>query len=404
VSAEAPVIRLVDAGKRYVKYEDHPTLLNSVLHFGARRSRPRLWALRHCDLEIGHGECVGVMGPNGSGKSTLLQMMAGVTAPTEGSVHVGGHVAPLVQVGVGFHPELTGRENIYVNGTILGLSRPRIDALFDSIVDFSELADFIDTPVKFYSSGMYVRLGFSIAVASSPDVLLVDEVLAVGDIAFQAKCFERMEEIREQGKTMVFVSHSVHLIRQLCARSIIVHSGRVFFDGKTDDAISMYYEWVGKRFVVEDGSAEVVTDDAPVTVEIDMLDTSGRPTRHITSGETAVVRMEARMRRPVDAPSLAIQVSSASGVKIYQELFTDRVGPRHEEERLSCEFRVALPLTTGSYSVDACILEGGIGQVVAWSRPLSFHVSGRDHVTGAADLSASVDVVSPPESDGYRSR
>src|SRR5438105_3898304 len=180
-------------------------LVTAALQFRNRTRRSRLWAVRHVDLDVAPGECVGVIGRNGSGKSTLLQMIAGVTAPTEGSVAVHGRVAPLISVGVGFHPELTGRENVFVNGAILGMSRSTIEQRLDDIVEFSEIAAFIDTPVKFYSSGMAVRLGFSVAIYAHPEVLLVDEVLAVGDLSFQLKSYERMMEIRQSGTTILVV-------------------------------------------------------------------------------------------------------------------------------------------------------------------------------------------------------
>ena len=212
-----PAVRLSGVSKRYVKFDDVP-LLVTRLRFRAKNKRTHLWALRDVDLEVGPGETVGVIGRNGFGKSTMLRILAGVTAPTTGVVSVAGRVAPLISVGVGFHPELTGRENVYVNGTILGMSRKDIDRRFDDIVEFSEVGDFIDTPVKFYSSGMFVRLGFSVAVASSPDVLLLDEVLAVGDFAFQQKCFERIGEIQKQGTIVLMVSHNIDAVRRLCSR------------------------------------------------------------------------------------------------------------------------------------------------------------------------------------------
>ncbi|MGH9084268.1 MAG: ABC transporter ATP-binding protein, partial [Acidimicrobiales bacterium] len=213
-----PVIELRGAGKQYTKYEDAPMLLNRILSYRPGQTRrSKLWAIRGVDLQVEAGETVGVIGRNGSGKSTMLRMLAGVTAPSEGMVAARGRVAPLIAVGVGFHPELTGRENIYVNGTILGLARAEIERKLDDILSFAEIDDFIDTPVKFYSSGMFVRLGFAVAVAARPDILLIDEVLAVGDYAFQAKCYERMDEMRAEGATVLVVSHNLNVVRNLCA-------------------------------------------------------------------------------------------------------------------------------------------------------------------------------------------
>ncbi|HVT77699.1 MAG TPA: ABC transporter ATP-binding protein, partial [Acidimicrobiales bacterium] len=241
-----PLISLADAGKRYTKFEDAPMLV-SALRFRARTTRSHLWAVRHVDLDVAPGECVGVIGRNGSGKSTLLQMLAGVTAPSEGRVSVRGKVAPLISVGVGFHPELTGRENVYVNAAILGLSRAEVDARLDDIIDFADVTGFVDTPVKFYSSGMFVRLGFAVAINVNPQVLLIDEVLAVGDLAFQMKCFDKMAEIRDSGATVVVVSHNLNAVRRMCDHTMVLHNGAQRFYGATADAISLYHQLLGEE-------------------------------------------------------------------------------------------------------------------------------------------------------------
>jgi ABC-2 type transport system ATP-binding protein len=185
------------------------------------------WALKEIDLDVNRGETVGFVGPNGSGKSTILKIIAGVMYPTKGGVRVQGSIAPLIELGAGFHPELSGRENVYLNGTILGLTREEIDDSFDSILDFSELHDFIDTPIKHYSSGMQMRLGFSVAVHTDPDVLLVDEILAVGDKDFQKKCIKRMRENQNEGKTIIYVSHNLNSVLDFCSKAVYLHSGRI---------------------------------------------------------------------------------------------------------------------------------------------------------------------------------
>lgn len=200
------------------------------------------YALRDVTFRIGRGETVGIIGRNGSGKSTALKLMAGVMAPTEGEVRVRGRVSPLIELGAGFHPDLTGRENIHLNGSILGMSGREIDEQFDSIVDFAELREFIDTPVKRYSSGMYVRLGFSVAVHSNPQVLLVDEVLSVGDAFFQEKSLAKMHEFKAKGVTIVVVSHSMELIASFCHRVIWMEHGRVVADGRAAEVAGRYRE------------------------------------------------------------------------------------------------------------------------------------------------------------------
>jgi lipopolysaccharide transport system ATP-binding protein len=214
-----------------------------------------LWALKDVDLEVRHGEALGVIGRNGAGKSTLLKVLSRITEPTEGRVEMRGRVVSLLEVGTGFHTELTGRENILLNGAILGMSRAEIRARFDEIVEFSEIGRFLDTPVKRYSSGMYVRLAFAVAAHLDPDVLIIDEVLAVGDLAFQRKCLGRMQDVAGRGRTVLFVSHNLAAIKSMCSRAVLLEGGRVVADGSPNDVIGEYVsageegrltrEWVG---------------------------------------------------------------------------------------------------------------------------------------------------------------
>jgi lipopolysaccharide transport system ATP-binding protein len=198
------------------------------------------WALRNASFEIKRGEVVGIIGRNGAGKSTLLKILSRITEPTEGRVTIAGRVASLLEIGTGFHPELTGRENVYLNGAILGMSRMEIERKFDQIVAFAEVEPFIDTPVKRYSSGMYVRLAFAIAAHLEPQVLIVDEVLAVGDIGFQNKCLGKMEEVAGGGRTVLLVSHNTHAVRALCSSAIVLDGGKVMYHGQTEKAIRVY--------------------------------------------------------------------------------------------------------------------------------------------------------------------
>jgi len=208
--------------------------------FRGRAFSEPFYALRDVTFHISRGETVGIVGRNGSGKTTALKLIAGVMAPTAGEVRVRGRVSPLIELGAGFHPDLTGRENVHLNGSILGMSSREIDEQFDSIVDFAELREFIDTPVKRYSSGMYVRLGFSVAVHSNPQILLVDEVLSVGDAFFQEKSLAKMHEFKARGVTIVVVSHSVELVTQFCDRAIWLDHGRVMADGPAAEVAQRY--------------------------------------------------------------------------------------------------------------------------------------------------------------------
>lgn len=200
------------------------------------------WALKNVSFNVNKGDRIGIIGHNGAGKSTLLKVFSRITAPTEGSIEIKGRVSSLLEVGTGFHPELTGRENIYLNGAILGMTRTEINRKFNDIVEFSEIGQFLDTPVKRYSSGMYVRLAFAVAAHLDPDILIVDEVLAVGDMKFQQKCLGKMSEVSGEGRTVLYVSHSMATVQQLCNRAIVMECGRVKYDGAVDDAIKIYME------------------------------------------------------------------------------------------------------------------------------------------------------------------
>lgn len=205
---------------------------------------PPFYALRDVSFSVAQGETLGIIGRNGSGKSTALKLMAGVMVPSQGAVRVHGRVSPLIELGAGFHPDLTGRENVFLNAAILGMSSKEIQARFDEIVSFAELWDFIDTPVKRYSSGMYMRLGFSVAVHSTPDILLVDEVLAVGDATFQEKCLAKMREFQAQGVTMVLVTHALDLVRKFCQRALLLNGGHLVAEGTPEAVVQRYTEMV----------------------------------------------------------------------------------------------------------------------------------------------------------------
>ncbi len=343
------------------------------------------------------GESLGVMGRNGAGKSTLLQMLCGVTAPTRGRVRIRGRVAPLISVGVGFHPELTGRENVYVNGTVLGMSRREIDARFEEVVAFAEVEEFIDTPVKFYSSGMFVRLGFSVAVAADPDVLLVDEVLAVGDFAFQMKCFARMEEIRRQGTTIVVVSHNMAAMRRLCDRGVVLQRGRKVFDGPVHEAVSTFYATVGSNPDDEAGLLDGVTgsDSGGPAASLEaftVLDATGAASGHLSSGQPAVVRMRVRARTALRRPVIGVAVTSENGIPVYADTnLAHPFPPLAAGEVGEYDARLQICLGQGGYTVIGSVHEAdgqGGTTALAHAAPVSFYVAGRPMVKGLADLGA----------------
>jgi ABC-2 type transport system ATP-binding protein len=379
-----PVIELRGAGKQYTKYEDAPMLLNRILSYRPGQTRrSKLWAIRGVDLQVEAGETVGVIGRNGSGKSTMLRMLAGVTAPSEGMVAARGRVAPLIAVGVGFHPELTGRENVYVNGTILGLARAEIERKLDDILSFAEIDDFIDTPVKFYSSGMFVRLGFAVAVAARPDILLIDEVLAVGDYAFQAKCYERMDEMRAEGATVLVVSHNLNVVRNLCARTLLLHDGAPVYMGDTDEALSRYHGLLDEHAEADEHGAPVVD------VRVELRDTAGAATNHVSAGDEVTFRISARAVRRIDAPRFYVMIERAGSVVYTDSDFIGGGGHAAEPgEQLCCDVRLTARFPTGSYSVLGGVIWGEAPHDRRPSRAVDFYVSGRRLVQGLADLEA----------------
>lgn len=232
------VIRVESVSKRFVIRKEK-SLKERIVNFGrSNLHRQDFWALDNVSLEVTAGTTIGLVGANGSGKSTLLKAIGGIIQPTSGYVERRGRLAALLELGAGFHPDLTGRENVFLNASILGLTRRQIQGYFDSIVEFAEIPDFIDTQVKFYSSGMYVRLAFAIAVHVDPDILLVDEVLAVGDEPFQKKCMDKIAEFQRDGRTIVFVSHAANQIERLCDRVVVLKHGKVVFDGPTEGGIA----------------------------------------------------------------------------------------------------------------------------------------------------------------------
>ena len=242
------VVRLENVSKRFVVRRDN-SLKERLVTFGraGRTHREDFWALKDISLSITAGTTIGLIGHNGSGKSTLLKIIGGILESTSGSVHNRGRIAALLELGAGFHPDLTGRENVYLNASILGMSKDETDERFEEILDFSGIGDFIDTQVKFYSSGMYVRLAFAVAVHTEPDILLVDEVLAVGDEAFQRKCLDKIREFQEEGCTIIIVTHALGQVVELCDRAVLLNRGEIVIDGDPSKAVAMFRDILEER-------------------------------------------------------------------------------------------------------------------------------------------------------------
>ena len=274
--------------------------------------KDEFWALDDVSFEVKKGETLGIIGPNGSGKTTLLKLLNGIFWPDKGKITVNGKVGALIEVGAGFHPLLTGRENVYLNAAILGMTKKEVDKKFDSIVEFVDIGDFIDTPVKFYSSGMFVRLGFAVAVHCKPDVLLVDEVLAVGDMNFQRKCFEKMKSKIEEGMCLVLVTHSMHSILGLIKKSILLNNGKIGFFGPTKSAVSKYIEETNKAAAY--GHLHTATrrgsGEARI-IETCIVDEKGNEIIELPVGASIRVRCSFKVNRPLSNPIFAFNICDA---------------------------------------------------------------------------------------------
>ena len=362
---------------RRVAPGDHLRTLKSALVerslIGGVPEREAIVALDDVSFSVEPGTAFGVIGGNGSGKSTLLKVLAGILQPTEGEILVDGRVAALIELGAGFHPEISGRENVYINGAVLGMSRRRIDQLYERIVEFSGLGDFMEEPVKNYSSGMYVRLGFAVAIHTDPDVLLVDEVLAVGDEAFAHRCLARMEEFLAAGKTLVLVSHSLPLIEEQCDRVLWLEGGQRRMVGEPREVIDAYRQAVaeeegeGHRAAMERAEEEEVEDleserrwgSGEATVErVQLLaGPEGEERYHVTSGEPVTFRILAKAASAIEDFAFGLGIATPRGIEVWGTN-TDLAGfepERFEGEATVTVFLPELRLAPGEYVVDAAI-------------------------------------------------
>ena len=290
-----------------------------------RMNQNYVWALKDVSFDLEEGKVLGIVGRNGAGKSTLLKILSRVTEPTTGSVTVRGRVGSLLEVGTGFHPELTGRENIYMNGAILGMKRSEIDSKFDEIVDFSEVNQFIDTPVKRYSSGMYLRLAFAVAAHLEPEILVVDEVLAVGDAEFQKKCLGKMGDVAQQGRTVLFVSHNMSAILRLTQEAIVLNKGQLIMRGPTQEAVDYYLSsgqsQAGERVWDAD---EISTTSAPFTpISLKVIERSGKVVDTVRSTEPVSVEFEYKLSSPVTGLRVGLYVSTMRGEYVFTSFDTD---------------------------------------------------------------------------------
>jgi lipopolysaccharide transport system ATP-binding protein len=314
-----------------------------------------MWALRNVSFQVPEGEVVGLIGRNGAGKSTLLKILARITKPTEGEARIRGRIGSLLEVGTGFHPELTGRENVYLSGAILGMRKSEINRKFDEIVAFSEVERFLDTPLKFYSSGMQMRLAFAVAAHLEPEILLVDEVLAVGDTAFQRKCLGKMGEVARQGRTIVFVSHNLGAITRLCSRSIWLDAGQIRMDGGSGPVVSAYQleGFAHRAQWIRPDSMKTNPDCAFTSVAVKSPE--GEYSGFFNGDQPVAIAIEYFVRRPLSGCQIGVRVLNSEGVVIFSTSDADHLGVSAvSKEQGSYEAVFEIPagfLAPGSYSL-----------------------------------------------------
>jgi ABC-type polysaccharide/polyol phosphate transport system ATPase subunit len=340
------------------------------------------WALQDVSFSVERGEAFGIIGANGAGKSTILKLLTGIMRPTEGSIRTAGRISALIEIGAGFHPDLTGRENIYLNGAILGMTRDEIQRRFDAIVAFSGLEDFIDTPVKRYSSGMYARLGFSVAAHVDPEVLIVDEVLSVGDYLFQLKCAERMNSVIASGATVVFVSHNLHAVANLCRRSLLLEGGKVQTIGPTADVITAYFS---RGQLQREANAEA----GVLITRVQTCDETG-PCGQFNSGGKLWVTVEARARIRHDDLRVVIEVVDDRQYPLF-DTCTHRLGAGaivlEGDQTLTCTFELDLNLAHGAFHLNVFLRRCARNHVYdRWLSAATFFVTSAPEAHGVVNL------------------
>ena len=386
-----PVVELRGISKRYKIYPSGRDRLKEALSFGRVRRGHDFWALRDINLDVEQGTAVGILGRNGAGKSTLLKIISGVLKPTSGTKAVNGRLAALLQLGAGFNSEFTGRENVLMNGLILGIDRKEMLERFDEIEAFADIGEFMDQPVKTYSSGMRARLGFAVSVNVEPDILVVDETLSVGDAVFKHMGLQKMRELRDSGTTILFVSHSLGMVKNFCGEAVLLHKGDLLAHGGTSETIDRYQALLSSTQVKQ--SAGVLSPDAPLNYDIDeegeapdfkedpalarrgvsslrhgtgearitnveLLDETGAPTDTTALGSTLTARVHLEYAEAVEGSILGITVRNKAGLDVFStdtNLEKAKIGSRAKGERLVVDFTFEVPLKQGAYSINAAV-------------------------------------------------
>jgi ABC-type polysaccharide/polyol phosphate transport system ATPase subunit len=393
------VVLLQNVSKLYKLYRRPADRLREALPFSKRTFHTDFWALRDIGFQVEKGETLALVGPNGSGKSTLLQIVAGILQPTRGRVVTRGRIAALLELGAGFNPEFSGRENVFLNGEIMGLSRAEIERAMPSIEAFAEIGEFIARPVKEYSSGMYVRLAFATAIHVDPEILIVDEALAVGDAVFANRCVRKFEELRERKITVLFVSHDLGLVKQLSHRAILLLNGRMEAQGAPSDVINRYIGLVlekqqstqekRQRFEASyrhgDGVSEILSAD--------LLNAAGQPATSVAGGETVTVRVRSRFHHPACDPMVGILIRNRIGMDVYgtnTRIEKEYLGSYQPGDELEVDFHFACWLTPQQYTLTVAT-QGPDGSSHDWlDDVIPFDVVDTRMAAGVANLRAEI--------------
>ena len=410
-----PAIRVKSLSKQYRIYDRPSDRLKETVTRGRWKAHREFWALRDISFEIEAGTTTGIIGPNGSGKSTLLQIITGTLEPTHGNVWHEGRIAALLELGAGFNPEFTGIENIFMNAALIGFSRRETEALIPEIERFAEIGEFIRQPVKTYSSGMYVRLAFSIAISANPRILIIDEALAVGDAVFQHRCTRRIREMQENGVTIFFVSHDPGAVRALCSRAILLNAGRMESDGKPADVLNHYQKLIMARQEAFDRAspapveedADLFVDEEPTplhytyrhgdgsaeVLRVELLDAAGRRIELVESGEAVSVRLRVRFRADVDDPVFGFLIRNRHGIHLYgtnTELQHENIGSVSRGEIVEVTFAFNCWLAPDSYSIAVAAHSPDAVSFDWLDGALFFQVMTADRMDGVANLNATV--------------
>lgn len=400
LASSAPtVVRIENVSKKFVIRRDN-SLKERLVTLGraGRRHSEEFWALRDVSLDIPAGSTIGLLGPNGSGKSTLLKAIGGIIEPTSGTISRRGRLAALLELGAGFHPDLTGRENVFLNASILGLSQAETEDKFDDILTFSGIGDFIDTQVKFYSSGMYVRLAFAVAIHTDPDVLLVDEVLAVGDEAFQRKCLDKIREFQLQGRTIILVSHSLGQVQELCDRAVVLSKGEVKFQGSATDAVKNFRDILEGRRVAEAAAVDPEAEPTPGKVVTTEISVDGRvPGDELQPGDTLVVRMTFEHAERLERWHSGLKIETNLGTQVYgtdSRMLELRHAPL--EGRASVEYRLEnIQFGSGQYFVHSFFAQPNGSHIAIQRQAARFVMADDERASGVVRIPATAREIGP---------